>query len=340
MGKRNDKIRIINDNGVEVEAQTPIIISASRSTDIPAFYSDWFVNRFKKGYLSWINPFNKTHPFYVSFAKTRLIVFWSKNPKPLIKHLDYFDKKGINYYFQFTINDYEKEKLEPNVPCLDKRINTFISLSQRIGKEKIIWRFDPYILTDKIDVKEAMNRTKYIGDRLKDYTNKLVFSFADIEVYKKVKNNLNRGNVNYKAFDKQTMNQLAKYLMDLNKEWNFKIGTCAEEIDLEKFGIEHNKCIDDELIKDIFSNDVELMKFLGFEKNLFGELMKIPSRKNNMKDKGQRKACGCIQSKDVGQYNTCPHNCVYCYANTSKEIVLKNYNKHNCNPFSETIIGD
>ena len=105
---KKNKIIIKNDNNIEVEAQTPIIISASRSTDIPAFYSDWFMNRFKKGYLSWINPFNRSQPFYVSFAKTRLIVFWSKNPEPLIKHLHFFDKKGINYYFQFTANDYEK----------------------------------------------------------------------------------------------------------------------------------------------------------------------------------------------------------------------------------------
>ena len=102
-------------SGESVDAQVPIIISASRSTDIPAFYSDWFIQRIKEGYVKWKNPFNGVF-LYVSFAKARLFVFWSKNPKPIIKHLDYLDERIKNYYFQFTLNDYDQEKLEPNVP--------------------------------------------------------------------------------------------------------------------------------------------------------------------------------------------------------------------------------
>jgi len=348
-----EKIQITTENGEKVKAQAPVIISASRSTDIPAFYSDWFFHRLEKGYLKWRNPFNGV-PLYVSFAEARLIVFWSKNPEPIMKYLHILDEKKINYYFQFTLNDYEKDGLEENVPPLEKRIDTFIKLSNRIGKERVIWRFDPYILTDEINIEELLKRTKYIGDRLKDYTNKLVFSFADIEVYKKVKNNLNREHINYKEFDKQTMNQLAKGLMELNKEWNFEIGTCSEKIDLEKYGINHNKCIDDDLIKKLFSDDYELMRFLGFEKKSVSDdyeltryweekhfsLIPISKKQKNLKDKGQRQACGCIVSKDIGQYNTCPHKCVYCYANTSKEIALKNYRKYKLNPNSETIIGE
>ena len=331
------KNRIINDNNIEVEAATPIIISASRSTDIPAFYSDWFVNRFKKGYLRWINPFNKSHPFYISFAKARLIVFWSKNPKPLIKYLEYFDKERINYYFQFTVNDYEKEKLEPNVPSLDERIKTFINLSQKIGKEKVIWRFDPLILTDKIGINELISKIEYIGNQLSPFTHKLVFSFADFD-YRKVQINLKKENIKYKDFDVMQMNEFAEKLKYLNKKWKLKIGTCAEDINLNKFGIEHNKCIDDDLIIEHFNEDIDLMTFLGYGKNIFGELEKTKNKR--LKDKGQRKACGCIQSKDIGQYNTCPHNCTYCYANTSIDIVLNNFKKHNNNPNCETIIGD
>ena len=331
------KNRIINDNNIEVEAQTPIIISASRSTDIPAFYSDWFVNRFKKGYLRWMNPFNRAQPIYVSFSKTRLIVFWSKNPKLLIKHLDYFDKKGINYYFQFTVNDYEKEKLEPNVPDLDERIKTFINLSKKIGKEKVIWRFDPLILTDNISIDDLIIKIKYIGDKISTFTQKLVISFADLQ-YKKVQHNLKKENIKYKDFDTFQMKKFADKLQQLNKDWKLKIGTCAEEINLKKFSIEHNKCIDDDLMIENFNEDIDLMAFLGYEKNIFGELEKTKNKR--LKDKGQRKACGCIQSKDIGQYNTCPHNCTYCYANTSIDIVLNNFKKHNNNPNCETIIGD
>jgi len=216
------KIEITTENGEKVFAQAPVIISASRSTDIPAFYSDWFFVRLKKGYLKWKNPFNGV-PLYVSFEKTRLIVFWSKNPKPIIKHLDYLDDNNINYYFQYTLNDYTKEHLEGNVPDLESRIDTFIQLSEKIGKDKVIWRFDPYILTETTDVHELLKRTEYIGNRLKNYTSKLVFSYADIKTYKKVQNNLRKDSIPYLEFNDRTMNELALGLKELNKKWEFEI---------------------------------------------------------------------------------------------------------------------
>lgn len=341
---------IIIESGEEVEAQAPVIISASRSTDIPALYSDWFIERFKKGYLKWKNPFNGV-PLYVSFKNTRIIAFWSKNPEPMMKHLDYLDSIGMNYYFQFSLNDYDNEKLEAKVGSVDSRIKTFIELSEKIGKEKVIWRFDPYILTNKTDVKELLTRTKYIGDKLKGYTNKMVFSFADIAIYRKVKNNLDKfssqNDIEFIEFDEISMNELATGLQDLNKEWNFEIGTCAEKVDLDKYGIVHNKCIDDDLMKNLFKEDVELMKFLGFKlekkADIFdpdAEDILVPLRSKKLKDKGQREACGCIMSKDIGQYNTCTHECVYCYANTSIEIAKKNYNTFKSNRKGETITGE
>ena len=336
------KSKLILETRKIVDAQEPIIISASRSTDIPAFYSDWFIKRLKQRYLKWNNPFNGV-PLYVSFKETRLIVFWSKNPKPMIKHLNYLNEQNINYYFQYTLNDYAKEGLEAKVGSVDKRIETFIELSEKIGKDKVIWRFDPYILTESSGVDELLRRTEYIGNKLKNYTDKLVFSFADINVYKKVQNNLKRASVPYTEFNERTMNELATGLMELNKNWNFEIGTCAEKIDLDKYGIIHNKCIDDDLMKKLFYNDKKLMKFLGYElkeADLFDTEKLVPIKIRNLKDKGQRQACGCIMSKDIGQYNTCPHECLYCYANTSVETAKNNYNRHRKNPYSETIIGE
>ena len=261
----------------------------------------------------------------------------------MIKHLDYLDEKGINYYFQYTLNDYVKEGLEAKVGSVNQRIETFIELSEKIGKEKVIWRFDPYILTDTSDVDELLKRTEYIGDKLKGYTDKLVFSFADIKDYKKVQNNMQKDAVPYVEFNERTMNELASGLMTLNKKWNFEVGTCAEKVDLESYGIIHNKCIDDDLMKKLFFKDAQLMEFLGYEykkADLFDSAAKlVPLKNKSLKDKGQRIACGCIMSKDIGQYNTCPHECIYCYANTSVEIAKRNYQNHRNNPFGETIIG-
>lgn len=335
-----NKTEILTDNNELVFAQAPIIISASRSTDIPTFYADWFVERWKKGYIKWVNPFNRT-PLYISFKNTRVVVFWTKNPKPIMKHLDYLDKNIKNYYFQFSLNDYDKEGFEGKVPRLENRINTFIELSKRIGKEKVVWRFDPLLLTKEINVKELLKRLGNIGEQIHSYTNKLVFSFADISIYKKVESNLKKEQVDYIEFTQETMIEFAEGLQALNKKWKLELATCAEKFDLDKYGVIHNKCIDDDLMIKLFSHDTKLMEFLGVkfeEPNLFndGEILK----RKNLKDKGQREACGCIMSKDIGEYNTCPHECVYCYANTSIETAKNNFKKHTANPYAETITGE
>lgn len=335
-----DRREILNEQGEKVFAQTPVIVSASRSTDIPTFYADWFVERWKAGYVKWKNPFNGT-PLYVSFKETRAVVFWTKNPKPMFKHLDFLDEHVKNYYFQFTLNDYDKEGFEGKVPRIESRINTFKELSNRIGRDRVVWRFDPLLLTKDIDVKELLMRLGNIGDQLHTYTRKLVFSFADISIYKKVESNLRKENIEYIEFAPDTMIEFAQGLNKLNENWNLELATCAEKFDLNKYGIIHNKCIDDDLMIKLFHHDKELMKFLGIkfiEPTLFEPTIGIEKTKK-MKDKGQREACGCIMSKDIGEYNTCPHECVYCYANTSKEIAFQNYKFHTANLNSETITG-
>jgi len=328
-------------NGDEVIAQTPTIISASRATDIPAFYADWFIERIKRGYVKWRNPFNGV-PLYVSFQNVRLIVFWSKNPKPLLKHLDFLDKRGIYYYFQYTLNDYENERIEKGVPKLAERIETFKLLSQRIGKDKIIWRFDPLILTDTISVDYLLNRVENIGNQLKDYTEKLVFSFADIKQYKKVQTNLQKNTTNYREFNDAEMHDFARRLQQLNLNWNLELGTCAEPIPLEQYDIVHNKCIDDDLIIKLFPQDKSLMDFLGVKtipSDMFNPEPRLEKTKDN-RDRGQRQFCGCIISKDIGEYNTCPHQCEYCYANTSQQMALANWKRFKNNQNTESISGE
>ncbi len=331
------EVTIITDSGETKTGIAPLIISASRSTDIPAFHSEWLINRLKRGYVSWINPFNRTNPQYISFEEARLFVFWTKNPKPLIKHLTLLDQLGLNYYFHYTLNDYKKEGFEPNVASLESRVDTFIKLSESIGKEKVIWRFDPLLLTEQLTVSELLARIRNLGNKLINHTDKLVFSFADILSYRKVQSNLiketafyNKGDIHLAEFTVGQKNEFAAGIHRILIEWrkinpNFQIATCAEDVDLEKYQISHNKCIDDELIVKLFSKDLKLMDFLGLkpkELSLFDEEDK--AKKQNLKDKGQRKACECIISKDIGSYNTCNHLCVYCYANTSPEVVRQN----------------
>ena len=348
-----DKVKITRDNGEVVDAQAPLIISASRSTDIPAFFADWFFHRLEKGYSAWTNPFNGVQS-YISYEKTRFIVFWSKNPRPLIPYLHILKNKHINCYIQFTMNDYENEGLEKGVPKLTERIATFKQLVELLGKGHVVWRFDPLVLTDTIHVEDLLRKIKYIGDALYGYTEKLVFSFADITEYKKVKNNLELNNIHYEMFTDSTMHKMAFGLAELNKNWNYELATCGEKISLEQYGISHNRCVDDMLIAKIAHNDSILMKYLGIEVvshfgKEFGTI--IPdgaielsdtlylNKKRDNKDKGQRQFCGCVVSKDIGQYNTCPHLCEYCYANTSKAIAVKNWNKHKMDPYNENILG-
>ncbi len=332
------KIKITRENGEEVDAQAPTIISVSRSTDIPAFYADWFFHRLKIGYSAWTNPFNPKQRIFVSYKNARFFVFWSKNPKPLLNHID--ELKKLNFYIQFTLNDYVSEGLEKGVPPLDDRIETFKQLVKTFGKGRVIWRFDPLILTDKITVDDLLRKVENIGDQLFGYTEKLVFSFADIALYKKVKSNLEKNKINYSEWTESQMVDFAKSLSELNKKWNFQLATCGEKIDISHFGIQHNKCIDDDLMIRFAKNDKVLMDYLGVEiVNSLFEGEKIIKKKDN-RDKGQRQFCGCIVSKDIGEYNTCPHLCEYCYANTSKDVARKNYEQaKETGLMAETIMG-
>ncbi|GET20655.1 DUF1848 domain-containing protein [Prolixibacter denitrificans] len=307
-----DKSTIQLPDGRIEEATTPLIISASRRTDIPANYSVWFRKRLKEGYVSWKNPYNQKVS-YVSFDKARLFVFWSKNPAPFFSALPLLDERHLNYYFQFTLNDYESEGLEPFMPPLAKRIETFQRLSQRIGPEKVIWRFDPLLITRELSLEKLMQRVESLASQLSGYTRKLVFSFADISVYRKVERNLRKASVDYREFTPELMNEAAKMLEDIGTRYDLELRSCCEAIDLRGYGIQPNKCIDDDLIRELFSGDPDLMNFIGGQDTLFpGE---DNSRYLKIKDKSQRNDCGCIASKDIGEYDTCPLGCTYCYAN-------------------------
>lgn len=347
-----EKVYIRTDSGEIVEAATPVILSASRSTDIPAFYAKWFFNRLAKGYCTWTNPFNQQKQ-YISFSKCKVIVFWTKNPKPIIPFLHILDEMGIHYYFQVTLNDYTKEGLEPNLPSVKERIETFKTLSNLIGSDRIIWRFDPILICSAISPRSILSKIWHVGNELKGYTEKLVFSFVDIKAYKKVQNNLvketslfTKDNVESGEGSDSQQNDIIDGLCKIrdiwrNDGWDLTMATCAESLDLGKYGIGHNRCIDGELMEKVFGEDKQLVYYLRTgklpEPDLFGDMPEMPETQKDLKDKGQRKLCGCMISKDIGMYNTCRHFCVYCYANTSKKVVVENAAKHDAD--SESLIN-
>ena len=343
-----DKELLPRENGEIVPMQVPEIISASRSTDIPAFYADWFFHRLKVGYSAWTNPFNGVRS-YVSYKNVRFIVFWSKNPKPLFDHLDYLVERKIGCYIQFSLNDYEDESLEQGVPPISERLDTFKRLVDKLGVGRVIWRFDPLILTNDIDIDKLLHKIEHIGDRLHGYTEKLVFSYADILGYRKVKANLEKNNIIYHEWTEPQMLEFAKELSELNKKWNYELATCGERINLKQYGIMKNHCIDYDLLVRFANNDEVLMKFIGAtikkrSYNIFGDPESLPASAIELsgdryviKDGGQRDFCGCMRSKDIGEYNTCKHLCEYCYANANKAIAIANYNKHISDPYKESI---
>ncbi len=297
-----------------------MIISASRRTDIPAFFAEWFMNRIRERYLYVQNPFNtnKFKKVDLSPSKVDAIVFWSKNPRPLMPYLYELDELGYKYYFQFTLTGYPKI-IEPSVPALDEVIECFVELSNKIGSDKVIWRFDPIILSDITSEDFILKRFNFIAEKLKKYTTQVIISFADF--YKKVITNLSKlereKNIKFKDITEhpQLINKFVLQLAEMASRNYIQILSCSEKYDLSRYGIKHGKCIDDELIS----------KITGIKLNV-------------QKDKNQREECGCVQSQDIGQYNSCLHNCVYCYATYNKKIALKNKIKHN--PKNPIFLGD
>ena len=295
-----------------------MIISASRRTDIPSYYSEWFFNRIKEKYVYVRNPINirQVSKINLSAEFVDCIVFWSKNPEPMIDKLGLL--KNYKYYFQFTLTSYGHD-IEKNIPLKREKIfDTFKRLSDEIGSKKVIWRYDPIIITDKYTLDYHKKYFEKIAKTLNGYTERCIISFMDI--YSKVKRNMKEIKFYDINKDNESIIGLSKHISEVGKNYDIKIETCAEEIELKDFGIEHAKCIDDKLISEIIGYDI-----------------------NAKKDKNQRLPCGCIESFDIGAYNTCLSKCLYCYANYSYskiEKMTRNYDKNSSILCDSILNGD
>lgn len=287
----------------------PKVISASRATDIPAFHVPWLMERLAAGESEWQNPFNARHRQTVSFANVQAIVFWSKNPAPLIPYLPEIEDQGKKFYFQYTLNDYEAEGLESGrLPPLSERIAAFVSISR---KYPVVWRYDPLILGDTLTVKAHLKKIEFLLNHLAGSAEKLVFSFVDL--YRRAARELGAFNPLLRRPEPFEMRDFACGLAELRDKIapRLPLAACAETtVELADLKIEKSRCIDPELINRICGKDVYPKK-TDLPESVFA------------KDKGQRKACNCAPSKDIGSYRLfCGHGCVYCYgghaANASK----------------------
>lgn len=293
-----------------------MIISASRRTDIPAYYGEWFIDRLKKGEVLVKNPFNRKQITKIPLSPKTVdcIVFWTKNPKPFIQYLDIIDQMGYNYYFQFTITPYNNS-IERNIGNKMDILDTFKFLSKRLGSNRIIWRYDPIIFNDIMDIDYHTNEFKHLADNLKTYTKRCVISFVDL--YKKILKNTSY--LNIEEPNNSQANLLIKNLVDIAKSNSIDIYTCAENINLKNYEIKHGSCIDKNIIEDILGYNIKLTR-----------------------DKNQRSRCFCIESRDIGSYNTCLTGCTYCYANdnNSELKVIRNKYKKDSAILCYTLVGD
>lgn len=296
--------------GVFADGGYEMILSVSRRTDIPSYYAEWFYNRIKEGFVCVRNPMNPRQVSEIRITPDVVdcIVFWTKNPLPMMERLDKL--KAYPYYFQFTLTGYGND-VEVNLP--DKKtmmIPMFQELSNRIGRERVIWRYDPIFFSDRYTVEYHIETFRAMAEALNGYTDKCVISFLDI--YAKIRKNME--GLSYYELEESELRSFAKEISRIAKQNHISVGSCAEKIDLEDCGIVHNCCIDKRLIE----------KLIGCKLSVG-------------KDKNQRKECGCVESIDIGTYNTCRNGCAYCYANLGAKNVERNAAKYD--PASPLLCG-
>ena len=295
-----------------------MIISASRRTDIPAFYAEWFVKRVRAGYCTVPNPFNTRQVRRVSLepGDVDVIVFWTRNPRPLFPYLDELDERGYRYYFQYTLMD-NPRPLETKTPPLEAALGTFRELSGRVGTERVIWRYDPLVFSQLTPPEFHRQAYRRIAQALHGCTFRSVISILDVygKIGKRMGQMAEQG-AGLLPFDgtQAWFGELMGDLAAAAGENGMEIVSCAEELDLVAYGIHPGKCVDDEYILEVFGLEVV-----------------------HDKDPGQRAACGCVVSRDIGMYDSCTFGCQYCYATTSFKRAGRRREEHD--PESPSLIG-
>ncbi|MDR0335111.1 MAG: DUF1848 domain-containing protein [Methanomassiliicoccaceae archaeon] len=283
-----------------------MIISASRRTDIPAFYSEWFFNRLNEGYALVPNPYNADRLGRVELSPKNVdcIVFWTKNAEPMLDKFLKLDEMGYPYCVHFTMTPYGRD-IEKGLPPKPILMETFRKMSERIGAERSVWRYDPVIVDAEHPVGWHLERFGEMCGRLRDHTERCFISFVD--PYKSLEKRF-RG-----LTDDETAG-IASGFSEIAGTNGIELFTCAEGADLSRYGIGHGACIDQKLIERIIGHRITAKK-----------------------DANQRNECNCIESVDIGAYSTCPHGCSYCYAVSGRETMMRRVAAHD--PNSPMITG-
>lgn len=293
-----------------------MIISASRRTDLPAYYSEWFMNRVRARHCLVPNPFNRMQVSRVSLDPNDVdaIVFWTRNPRPLLAHLSELDDRGYRYYFLVTLMANPRQ-IDPGCPPVESAIQNFRRLADGIGPERVIWRYDPIFLSTATDPGFHLKAYDHIAQALKGYTYRSVVSL--VHVYRKMRRRV--GGLAAKGIEllphqEETLSAMMLSLAEKATMNGMEIQSCADELNLQRYGIEPGKCVDDDLISRVLEVNLEVRK-----------------------DPCQRVQCGCVASKDIGMYDSCPSGCVYCYAVTDFERARANHQAHN--PEAPSLLG-
>jgi hypothetical protein len=284
------------------------VISASRRTDIPAFYSKWFANRLEAGFCHWINPFGgQVYRVSLKPEDCLAIVFWTRNPQPLLPHLHSLEERGMAFYFHYTINGYPPE-LETHSPLVGVAVEQFQRLSDVIGPHLVHWRYDPIILSSCTSVDYHAERFAALSRQLEGYTERCYFSFLDL--YGKTARNLRRvaaaHGVSFDEPSLQTRRLLSGQLMAIASDRHMVLLTCCGDELIER-GIQKAHCVDAAFISTLCSSP-----------DLGAGLKAAPTRTD----------CGCAEATDIGAYDTCIFGCSYCYATNSRRAALARLQAH------------
>jgi hypothetical protein len=275
-----------------------MIVSASRRTDIPAFYSDWFFERVRQGTVRVANPFNPRQVRLVSLAPADVeaVVFWSKNPAPLARRLAELDRRGLRYAFLLTVNDYPPA-LEPALPPLADRLATVRAVAAGVGPDRVAWRYDPILLAPACTPARHRESFRRIAAALAGRTRRVIVSLLD--PCRPARTRLAAAGLGgcVPSPDDPAVQELLGDLAAIARDHGLEIQSCAEPALPASLGIAPGKCLDEAWLQTAF----------GF-------------RAPGAKDPGQRRACGCIRAVDIGARNTCPGGCLYCYATDSFEL--------------------